>query len=104
MVRIIRTPWLPEPALAYWTAQTGDATGARDQYAALLPAREQVLGRDHPDTLSTRHRLAYWTARAGDTVAARDQFVALLADQERILGPDDPDTLATSASLTQFHQ
>jgi hypothetical protein len=30
--------------LALWTGQAGDAAGARDQYAALLPIRERVLG------------------------------------------------------------
>jgi hypothetical protein len=41
-------------------------TGARDQFAALLPVRERVLGTDHPDTLNTRAYLAYWTRRARD--------------------------------------
>lgn len=26
--------------------------------------RKQVLGPEHPDTLTTRHDLAYWTERA----------------------------------------
>ena len=36
--------------------------GARDQYAALLPVVERVLGHDHPDTLTTRASLTYWTS------------------------------------------
>ncbi len=43
----------------------GDAAGARDQYAALLPVRERVQGAEHPDTLTTRANLAYWTGEAG---------------------------------------
>jgi hypothetical protein len=31
--------------LAYFTGEAGDAAGARDQHAALLPIRERVLGR-----------------------------------------------------------
>lgn len=38
--------------------------GARDQFAALLPVRERVLGREHPDTLTTRANLARWTEQA----------------------------------------
>jgi hypothetical protein len=34
--------------LANWTGQAGDAAGARDQYAALLPIRERVSGAEHP--------------------------------------------------------
>ncbi len=52
--------------LARWTAQAGDAAGARDQYAALLPVLERVLGREHPDTLTARAQFARWTAEAGD--------------------------------------
>jgi hypothetical protein len=40
--------------------------GARDQYAALLPVRERVLGAEHPQTLYVRGRLPYST-RAADS-------------------------------------
>jgi hypothetical protein len=51
--------------------EAGDAAAARDQFAALLPISEQVLGPDHPDTLNARHNLALWTGNAGDAAAAR---------------------------------
>ena len=38
---------------------------ARDQYAALLPIRERVLGPEHPDTLTTRANLAAGPGRRG---------------------------------------
>src|ERR1035438_2669621 len=38
--------------LAAWTGDAGDAAGARDQYAALVPVRERVSGAEHPDTLT----------------------------------------------------
>ena len=44
----------------------GEPAAARDQYAALLPARERVLGPGHRRTLTTRHELAHWTAMADD--------------------------------------
>jgi hypothetical protein len=47
--------------------------GARDQYAALLPIEERMLGPGHPDTLATRDCLAYWARRAdGDVSPAVD--------------------------------
>ena len=76
--------------LAYLTGEAGDAAGARDQFAALLPDRERVLGPEHPGTLPTRSNLAYWTGEAGDAAGARDQFAALLPDSERVLGADHP--------------
>jgi hypothetical protein len=39
--------------LAFWSGESGDAAGARDQYAALLPIRERVLGAEHPSTMTT---------------------------------------------------
>ena len=55
--------------LARFTGRAGDAAGARDQYAALLPVLERVLGREHPDTLAVRADLAYWTEKARDPSA-----------------------------------
>ena len=50
--------------LASWTGEAGDAAGARDQFAALLPIRERVLGPEHPGTLAARVLLACWTEKA----------------------------------------
>ena len=44
----------------------GDAAGARDQYAALLPIVERVQGTEDPATLDTRAELAHWTEQAED--------------------------------------
>ncbi len=55
---------LTRSGLARWTGEAGDAVGARDLLAGLLPVREQVSGPEHPDTLTTRHELTYWTEKA----------------------------------------
>ena len=96
------TPSTARGNLARWTGEAGDAAGARDQYAALLPVRERVLGAEHPDTLAARANLAYWTGRAGDAAAARDQFAALLPVRERVLGAEHPDTLTARANLAHW--
>ena len=75
---------------------------ARDQFAALLPISERVLGPEHPDTLSPRVNLARWTGEAGDAAAARDLFAALLPIRERVLGPEHPDTLAIRYQLARW--
>jgi hypothetical protein len=46
-----------------WASDRSDAAAARDQYAALLPIQERVLGAEHPDTLHSRRHLAYWTGQ-----------------------------------------
>ena len=82
--------------------QAGDAAGARDRLATLLPIRERLSGAEHPDTLATRSSLAYWTGQAGDAAGARDQYSALLPIRERVLGADHPDTLTTSHDLAYW--
>jgi len=57
----------------------GDAAAARDQFAALLPIYNRVLGPDHPETLATvRADLVRFTGEAGNPASARDQYAALL--------------------------
>ena len=81
------------------TGEAGDAAGARDQYATLIPLEERVRGREHPDTLSARATLAYWTGLAGDAAGARDQLAALQLVRERVLGPEQRQTLNTRANV-----
>ena len=88
--------------LARCTGEAGDAAGARDQAAALLPIRERVLGPEHPDTLSTRGQLARWTGHGGNAAGARDQLAALLPIRERVLGPEHPDALSTRRQLARW--
>ena len=89
-------------SLAYWTGEAGDAAGARDQFAALLPIRERVQGLEHPDTLTARRELARKTGETGDAVAARDQFAALLPIIQRVQGPEHKHTLATRHELARW--
>ena len=44
----------------------GAPAAARDQFAALLPVYERVLGPEHAETLAVWYQLAHWTALAGD--------------------------------------
>ena len=83
-------------------SEMGDAAGARDQYAALLPVSERVHGLEHRDTLVVRANLANWTGEAGDAAGARDQFAALGPVPERILGPEHQGTLVTRSNLAHW--
>ena len=47
--RSTRMPWPPEHELAHWTGQAGDAAGARDQNAALLPGDRAGPRRGAPE-------------------------------------------------------
>jgi hypothetical protein len=66
---------------------------ARDQFAALLPIRQQAFGPEHPSTLIARLNLARWIGADGHPADARDQLADLLPILERVLGPEHPNTL-----------
>ena len=89
-------------SLAHLTGETGDAGGARDQFAALLPVIERMSGPEHPDTLTARRSLAHLTGETGDAGGARDQIAALLPVIERVLGPEHPDTLTARNELATW--
>nr|WP_232234060.1 tetratricopeptide repeat protein [Micromonospora chokoriensis] len=76
--------------------------GAATAYADLLTDRLQVLGPDHPDTLTTRTNLAYWQGVAGDPAGAATACADLLTDMVRVVGPDHPGTLATRTNLAYW--
>ena len=84
------------------TGNAGDARGARDQYAGLLPVYERLLGAEHLGTLIVRHNLAHWTGQAGDAAQARDQFATLLPIRERVSGPEHPDALLLRNELARW--
>jgi hypothetical protein len=86
--------------LGHWTGAAGDAAGARNQFAALLPVEKRVLGPEHPRTLADGGGgLARWTGEAGDAAGARGQLAVLLPVLERVLGGEHPDTLTTRHNL-----
>ena len=59
-----------------------------------------MLGRDHPDTLTTR-TTSRWTGEVG-TARGVAAVPALLPDQERVLGRDHPDTLTTRHNIADW--
>ena len=46
------------------SADTGDAAGARDQFAALLAVIERIYDAEHRYVVGTRANLAEWTRLA----------------------------------------
>ena len=60
---------------------------------------EDVLGPDHPDTLTVRNNLAGAYDSVGRFGEAIDAWEELLPDCERVLGPDHPVTLAVRNHL-----
>ncbi len=89
----------PMTRAARFLGMSGNYTAARVLQQQIADAREQVLGAEHPDTLTACADLGYWTGRAGDPAAARDHFAALLPVRDRVSGAEHLDTLAARANL-----
>ena len=61
--------------------------------------REQVLGREHPDTATTMNNLAMVLRDQGELAAARPLIERALAIGEKVLGTDHPSTAITLNQL-----
>ena len=77
----------------------GHLAAAEAAYQALLDARQEQLGADHPATLAARLNLATVLAQEGLLRKAADQFRALVDAQTRLKGPDDLATLIVRQQL-----
>ena len=65
-------------------------------FRQVLAARRRTLGAEHPDTLSTEHRLGWLVGRQGSYTEAIDIVTGVLGGTPERLGPGrlSPDTLA----------
>ncbi|WP_449348777.1 tetratricopeptide repeat protein [Streptomyces shaanxiensis] len=62
-----------------------------------------ILGPDHPDTLSALSNLAVSYSDAGRVQDALELRERVLADRERVLGDDHPDTLSARHNLANSY-
>src|SRR2546428_255679 len=72
----------------------GRYADAEPMFRQVLAARRRVLGEDHPDTLSTEHRLGWLIGRQGRYGEAVDIVNQVLGGRRSVLGDDHPDTLS----------
>ena len=76
--------------------------GARDQFAALVPVIERVLGAEHSSTLTARANLARWTGEAGYAADAGPVGRASCREFQRVLVTEHPSTLTARANLARW--
>ena len=80
-------------------AGQGRLTEAMERYRHVWQRRRQLLGDDHPDTLTARHELAWVAALLGLQATAETIYREVAAARRRVLGHDHPATLLTQAAL-----
>ena len=69
------------------------------ELSAAVGVIEDILGADHPDTLTVRNNLALAYESVGRFGEAIDAWEELLPDCQRVLGADHPDTLTVRNNL-----
>jgi tetratricopeptide (TPR) repeat protein len=87
---------------AYYLLERGNYHESGPLFRRCLEMEEATLGRDHPNTLTTRNNIASWTGRVGDSREALRLFSELLPDMERVLGRNHPDTLTTRNNIASW--
>jgi hypothetical protein len=78
----------------------GDSHGSRAVSEQLLDRWREVLGPDHPDTLTVASRLIFSLVFTGEAQLARGLGQDTLQRCRGVLGPDDPTTLLAATGLT----
>jgi DNA-binding SARP family transcriptional activator len=78
----------------------GDSFGSRAVCEQLLDRWREILGPDHPDTLTAASTLTPAVLAVGEAEAARVLGEDTLQRCRRVLGPDHASTLTVAAALT----
>jgi tetratricopeptide (TPR) repeat protein len=78
---------------------SGDAAGALPLHRRALESSERVLGKEHPQTLTSVNNLAESLRALGDAAVALPLFRRALDGSERVLGKEHPQTLASVDNL-----
>jgi len=81
--------------LAMYFFITGQYHKALEWDLRALDAREKILERDHPSTLTTVHNIASVFNKQGEHIKALEWYQRALDGWEKILGRDHPSTLTT---------
>ncbi|KAF8533194.1 hypothetical protein BDD12DRAFT_947879 [Trichophaea hybrida] len=83
--------------IVFW--EKGDYSSALKWYQRALDGREKILGRDHPDTLTTVNNMALVFDKQGEYIKALEWYQRVLDGREKILGRDHPHTLTTVSNM-----
>ncbi|WP_261575757.1 tetratricopeptide repeat protein [Frankia gtarii] len=101
--------WQPDRHPLLYQAGTsllraGQHTAAVTHWQHLAGHATQLLGEEHPNTLTARGNLAVAYDRAGRSAEAISLHERVVADRERLLGGEHSDTLAARGNLATSYR
>ena len=82
--------------------RAGQATAAREAYAAIGDSAQRHLGPDHADTMRARGHAAQWRGAVGDAAGAAAEYEEVLADRVRVFGVDHPETITARGNVARW--
>jgi hypothetical protein len=85
---------------AHYLQAKGDSHASRVVSGQLLDRWREVLGPDHPDTLTAASTMTLGLIQLGEAKAARALGEDTLRRGRRVFGPDHPTTLLAATALT----
>ena len=101
--RLARVHWVHDVRPETLYAQ-GDLAGARKLQELVLEVRARLLGKEHPNTLTSMNNLAQTLYTQGDLAGARKLQELVLEAMARLLGKEHPNTLTSMLNLAQMLQ
>jgi tetratricopeptide (TPR) repeat protein len=84
---------------AWYASDMGQYSVAEEMDGSALEVREEVLGREHPHTLTSMSNLALVLNSQGKYEEAETMNRQTLARREKVLGPEHPHTLTSMSNL-----
>lgn len=84
-----------ESIIAFIFLSQGDYAKALEWYEKALEAREEALGKEHPDTAAACNNVALVYDHQGNYAKALEWYLKALTIKEKVLGKEHPDTADT---------
>ena len=98
-------PWAAVLSNAAWyAAEQGNYNDAEQMDRRALDSKEKVLGKEHPDTLTSVGNLASVLQYQGKYEEAEQMNRRVLDGREKVLGKEHPDTLTSVGNLASVLQ
>lgn len=88
---------------AWYAHDMGNGSEAEDMSVEAMNVRINILGNDHPDTLSSMTMVGLAFKLCGRWDAAAKMFVQVIETRKRVLGTEHPDTLTSISNLASTY-
>ncbi|KAF4432981.1 Kinesin light chain [Colletotrichum fructicola] len=90
--------------VSWYLVMLGDYSRAEVVVQEAVSTRTEILGQEHPDTLTSMANLAWTFWNQGRWKEAEELEVRVMETRKRVLGEEHPDTLSSMANLASTYR